>query len=364
MKLIHTFVILLAAVMLLTSCARQTVSDTDTYWANTDITTREDGFYFFDNKNDGSKPPLTYIDFESLVMTAVCPKPNCTHTDPETCFALEYDPYAAIIQYGEKIYWFENETVYDDGEYKVNSNLMSAAKYGGERQSVTNIKNLRAKQNQLLVYDGKLWFIAEKVGFDEHGSNGKDYAYLYYYDFGRGKVNKAYDFSTHESDGCSGFASIIGMWNDDIIVDVGFDDDDNRRFQARLDPYNQSIEKFDFHVTSIYGEYIIGYYNDSNELMVLSLTGEEYKFGDSGISISLRALGSSIYNNKLFCFPDELVIDLKTGKYYELLISNFITTYTGGEYIVKRDILDENSYIVGTKFERLSESDVIGEEIT
>lgn len=347
--------ITLISLIILSSCGQKAVEVTGTYWTNPLSTTFESGLYFYDYFGGGRKSPLTYVDYNSLAKAVVCPKPNCKHDDEETCPALGFYSSPAVIPVGDKIYWFDSKNEFDDGKWTVQSTLMTAEKYGSDKKSVAVLKGLSARAGDLLIHDGKLWFIAEDVGFDKHGSTEEDYPYLYYYDFLIGKFQEVCNISEKELDGGTGYATILGFWDGGIIIDVIAYEDESKRFQGKFDPQSGEIEKYDFFVSTVDGDYLLGQGEDDSTAVILSADKQKSTFTDLG---EYGAFGAMIMNNKLFCSVPKTVIDLETGKRYRLLKEG-VTKYVNGEYITMVNKYDGN----GTKFERLGEESVIGEEI-
>lgn len=347
--------ITLLSLMILSSCGQQAIEVTGTYWTNPLSTTFESGLYFYDYFDGGRKSPLTYVDYNSLAKAVVCPKPNCKHDDEETCPALGFYSSPAVIPVGDKIYWFDSKNEFDDGKWTVQSTLMTAEKYGSDKKSVAVLKGLKARPDKLLIHGGKLWFIAEDVGLDEHGSTNEDYPYLYYYDFSSGKFQEVCNISEKELDGGTGYAEVIGFWDGGIIIDVISYEDESKHFQGKFDPQSGEIEKYDFFVDNVYGDYLLGHSDSYSTAIILSADNQKYTFTDLGED---GTFGSRIINKKLFCSIPKTVIDLETGKRYRLL-KEHVMKYVNGEYITMVNKYDGN----GTKFERYGEESVIGEEL-
>lgn len=346
---------MLLSLLIFSSCGQQAIEVDGTYWSSLMSTTSEAGLYFFDYF-DGVNSPLTYVDYNSLAKAVVCPKPNCKHDDEETCFALfGHNTSACVIPVGDKIYWFDSETEFDDGKWTVKSTLMSAEKYGSDRKSVAVLKGLRARPDKLLIHDGKLWFIAEDVGLDKHGSTDEDYPYIYYYDFSNGKFQEVCNISEKELDGGTGYATILGFWDGGIIIDVIAYEDESKRFQGKFDPQSGKIEKYDFFISAVCGDYLTGNGDDDSSAVILSTDKQKSTFTDLGED---GAFSVKVFNNKLFCSVAKTVIDLETGKRYRLLKEG-VMEYMNGEYITMVNKYDGN----GTEFERCGEESVIGEEI-
>ncbi len=325
------FAIILLSLLIFSSCGQQAIEVDGTYGSASMGTTSEAGFYFFDNLGDERKSPLTYVDYNSLAKAVVCPKPNCKHDDEEICPALGFYFSPAVIPVGDKIYWFNSEYVSDDGKWTVKSTLMSAEKYGSDRKSVTVLKDLKVRPDKLLIHDGKLWFIAEDVGWDKHGTTDEDYPYIYYYDFLSGKFQEVCNISENELDGGTGYAEVIGFWDGGIIIDVIAYEDESKRFQGKFDPQSGEIERYDFFVDNVFGDYLLGHSDSYSTAIILSADNQKYTFTDLGED---GTFGSRIINKKLFCSVPKIVIDLETGKRYRLLKEGVIK-YLNGEYITR-----------------------------
>lgn len=362
MRFRRAFAFVLFTVILLTACGKSSLPEpSEAYWTNGRMTTRTDGLYTVDY--DGL---LTYVDYQSGISVPVCPRPNCDHSDPETCSARFKTGLGkgAVIPYGEKIYWFENDIVNENGKFTESATLYSAAKYGGDIVQVAKLENRNLHSTMMMIYDGKLWFIADEQVYNEHGSTNEDTTFLYTYDFEKGKFKELYNFGKEHPDSESSDAMILGMWNGKLIVQVyqyyeyiG----DDLKYNEALDLSGFKPEVFDFWVSGLFDGKIYG--DNGENLIVLSDSGERFEVSVLK-DIKYR---SWMFAGDYFVYPTEgIAIDYRTGKKYEWLLDvySYIAGSDGEEYIVAGSVFDEQekNRVVGTKYSRVGRSELIGAE--
>ncbi len=150
----------------------------DCLFVEAGYTTSSEGMYYF-APNQGQDGPelLNYVDFDSCNHAVVCPKPNCPHTDPDECYAMNYgNGSGVVIPIDGMIYWTKIES--DDRTY-----LYRAKSDGTERAREAELPK-RTFGAQLLYAGGKLYFMGEDSPFDENGGIAeKTSNYLMCYDF-------------------------------------------------------------------------------------------------------------------------------------------------------------------------------------
>lgn len=362
--------ILIFAAMLLCSCG--SVDGSDAYWCTDSYSDRCDGFYYVKNRMDKSSPiegsfgiidskqvpyykmvrTLCYFDAVSGKEAVVCPKPNCPHTDPESCFALGFDG-GSVIPIGDKIYWLEHSHGFENGEFYDEIIIMRAEKSGIAREEAAVIKDRSPNNTCLLYADGKMWFIAKKVGYDSSGTTGEDVLYLYAYDPHTGKYAEKMNLSNKILDGESGQAGILGFFDGGIIVELyKFPED----MSAKATEYNVSIDPKSLDITYIDGDVKCV---QSGAIAV-----------SSGESCEIRCDSGEIYvlENECVLFvgdmavnTDNTAVNYKTGQKYRLRTSGNIVAEAADGYIVLERVVDENGMITDTVYKKLTKDELFDE---
>lgn len=362
------FAIVLSGVFLFSSCGNPRKSgyvsdgtDPEICFVGPERSTRTDGIYFNQRIGPGINR-LYYVDYSNCLQTPVCPKPNCPHTDPDTCYAIGYGNGAtAILPHDDKIYWLYY-LGYDEGYGSV---IYRANRDGTGRETVCKIEGLACLGGTLLTVGDTMYFTAESMTFDEHGLTVDEPlgAYLYSYNFESGDLRQEYDFSEQLSSYDKVDATIKGAWNGGIylyvtagnkVIDKITENGSNYHYTHsacyfRYDISEGTLEKCDISPWNISGGYMI--YLEGSTVRLIHESGNEYEFKNAGASL---LLGAFVVNNKLFI--SNKVIDIETGKKYERLTDSLLTpiAYRDGQYILADD----------KDFKKLPENKVIGDEIT
>lgn len=368
--------LIIALAIMLCSCESADGSDgTEAYWTTGLYSTRSDGFYYIKTQTDKSSPieggyvtvggkrfpsyktvrTLCYFDAVSGVETIVCPKPNCPHTDPESCFALGFEN-EPVIQAGEKIYWLKHSHGFEDGEFYDEIIIMRAEKSGVAREEAAVVKD-RSPYNTCLLYaDGKIWFISKEVGYDASGSTGEDSLYLCSYDPASGKYSEKLDLSKKILDGDSGQAGIRGFFDGKIIIELyKFPADLSQKaeeYNVSVDPKSLDIKYIDGDVKSV-----------SGGAMAVS-TGEDCEVRcDSGEVYELENDDVRLIGDMMILSGGEAV-NYKTGQKYKYKASGRIQVVAETEdgYIVSENVIDENGFVTDTIYKKLAKNELFEEE--
>ncbi len=367
---------LILAMTVLCSCGSAGGSGgTESYWATERYSSRSDGFYYVKNRmeqspmSDGSfgivggkqvpaytsVKTLCYFDTVSGVEAIVCPKPNCPHTDPESCFALGFDG-GPVIRIGEKIYWLEHSHGFEDGEFYDEIIVMRADKSGISREEAARVKD-RSPYNTCLLYSGgKIWFIAKEVGYDKSGSNGEDVFYLSSYDPASGKYSEKLNLTKKILGGETGQASILGFFDGGIIIELyKFPAD----MSAKATEYNISVDPKSLDITYIDGD-------------VKSVCTGAMEVSD-GENCEIRCESGEVYTfegeefqlfGDILIISDSEAINYKTGQKYKYKASGRYQIAAAAEdgYVVWEFVTDENGLVTDTVYKKLAKDELFEAE--
>ena len=112
------------------------------------------GYYF-------SYGNLYYIDKETMTATIVCGKPDCDHTDDNTCNARIQANY--LLNVGDKVNFLTSNYIYADGKHLVVSVNPDAT----ERETVQELKyenNLSSSaSNRAIYHRGYIYYISGEI---------------------------------------------------------------------------------------------------------------------------------------------------------------------------------------------------------
>lgn len=375
MKRIIMFIL---AALLLSSCGSvKSAPDSDAYWTNGIYSTRDDGFYFIKTYTDRSSPVegsfvivgdkqlpsyktvrmLCYFDAISGKEAVVCPKPNCPHTDPESCFALGFDGESVtppVIPIGDKIYWLKHSHVFEDGEFQDEIIIMRADKSGISEEEAATVKDRSLYNTCLLYADGKIWFIAKEVGYDSSGSTGEDELYLCSYDPASGKYAEKLDLSKKILDGGNGQATILGFFDGEIIIELYKYPEDlygrAERYGISVDPKSLDITHIDGVIESVSSGAMV--VSDGENCEIRCESGDVYTYDGK----DFRLVGD------MLILSGGKAMNYKTGKKYTYKASgqSMIVAVAQDGYIVSEYVTDENGFIVDTVYKKLSFDELFG----
>ena len=319
---------------------------------------------------------LLFCDFESMRTAYICAKPNCPHTDENSCsaFGLSHHP----ILYGGSIYYFTYDIyMNDDREYQFVTYIHKADSDGTNRKEIYKIDGLHVSIGDRMIVDGsKIYFTAEDVEFDEYGSSTNyTVGYLCSYDLESGVFENMAEIYKGYSSG----DWVFGMWNGNIYyhtsvsenkidwnsIDIGTDDVMSFYTikQYCLNIAEKSVSENDLPDTIYVGEGYYIYETDSG----ICLKSEN---GDDIFIDNFKAGSSLIYilNGYVISSDGGVCADINTGRVYKInpeyaSPSAFYKPvyYLNGNYILEKPLANVES--MTDMYVAVSESDYIGEEI-
>lgn len=125
---------------------------------------------------------LNFVDFENLNATILCSKPNCTHMDQDECSSFGMDNHP--ILYGEKLYFFDEETIFDGSEITNITSVYKAEPDGTNRIKVSTIEGLNLlSYTRMLIVDDKAYFSMDKTGWNEDHTATSGYNEVWFCSF-------------------------------------------------------------------------------------------------------------------------------------------------------------------------------------
>lgn len=315
--------------------------------------------WIYGNANDqgelftDSHERLNFVDFGNLNATILCSKPNCTHMNQDECssFGMGNHP----ILYGEKLYFFDEETIFDGNEITFVTSVYKAEPDGTNRIKVCTIDGLNLlSYTRMLIVGDKAYFSMDKTGWNEDLSSTSGYNEVWFCSF---------DFPTNTferiqmlHEGWCSSSWIFGMFDGKVIIEYDYSEE---KIPVTFD-HSEIEEK----LISVYKAYAVetgemenltlpeplfvsdGYYIYERDggAVVLCENSDEIKLPDFPADSN-----TLVMNGKLFNCYKQVCADLSNGKMYSLNCSDGLVKYINGEYILKNSDgyykIGEESYI-------------------
>jgi hypothetical protein len=332
---ISTILALCLSVGILTACDQQGGNETADDYINSMYTNlSNNGELFTDNSER-----LNFCDFTTMTTAIICPNPNCSHNDEETCasFGMRNHP----ILYNGSLYFFQEEIVRTEDGYGHDTRIIKADTDGTNRSEIDMVKGLGIfNYARMLVRGSKLYFAAEEVGFDEYGtSSGLYTAYICSYDLISGEFTQSEMLYSGYNSG----SWLYGAQGDHIYIsysasDVELDYTDMeavKQLENILVEYNiadGSFTRSDRPAPTVVdkGYYV---YTDDSGTTVLDENGSAIA------KSSIQYSDCTIVNDKLFFVSENKCFDIKSQQDYTLNLDDTpieIIDFIDGKYILKQ----------------------------
>ncbi len=306
---------------------------------------------------------LNFADFDTLETTAVCSKPNCSHSDPESCSAFGMWNHPTVVD--GKLYFFKNDP---DWGTEQTVNIFRADLDGTGRVKLAEIKNCAAEYTAPIAIIGKtLYFTASESEIDDDGFTASGFKTVRLYSF-----NCETDKAETLCELCRGYdtsAEIRGIFDAKLYIRISYKDKE----QEPLDFSTATDEDWSNYIAE-------GQKMTVSAYKVYDLTGGElgdspyeidpvaeffacggilcYQAGDKGVFVKqggeavetdfVPNIGSCLVNGFLFNTFYGTALDTNTLEVRRLnadivTSGDFILDYRDGCYVV-RTLIDYKSY--------------------
>jgi hypothetical protein len=312
------------------------------------------GELFIDNSSR-----LNFCDFTTMTTAIICPNPNCSHNNPDTCssFGMEQNR----LLYDGSLYYFTYDVITTEDGYEYETTIHKANTDGTNRSDLYTIKGLAVFNVRMLVRGSKLFFYAEDGGFDEYGTNsGSSTAYICSYDLATGKFTQSEALYSGYNGGCW----IYGAQGDHLYInysvsDVKIEYDDMEaltQMEYILVDYNMADGTFkpsDKPSPDFVGK---GYYIYSDDSGTTVLDQNSSVIAKTSIKYPYCTL----VNDRLFVVYEGKCFDIKSQKNYSLNVSDMqieVIDFVDDKYILKQWTQE------GYKYTAITEEELIGEEL-
>lgn len=311
---------------------------------------------------------LFFTDFDSENTAVLCSKPNCTHADSKECSAFGMDDHPVL--FGDSIFFFKNETVYEGDEITETAYIYKANTDGTNRKIIAAAKDFYegASSDRMVVVGDTLYFCMTKHQFNEYGStSGYDEGWLCKFDL----TDEKLEIIEKLFEGYHGGVWFDGYWNGKIYFTYSvFDKELSEEEFAALDKSqiytyktydikSGAVEKSGQPSPVVYvgkGYYV---YAKDNGLSVIDESGKEIYFEDFAYSGSFE-----IFDGKIFSPYAKKWGDIATGKAYALNVdsaSDSILDYMEGSYIIRSYITENDGHILGSENKKISQKELLGQ---
>ena len=355
--------IILITVVLFTACASNVDVDVMSRPSNPYLNVNGNGEFYADDSRR-----ILYFDFGSMQSALVCSRPNCKHDDPEVCSAYGMRSHPTIVD--GKLYFFEYEINWDNGEVNTGTTVWRADTDGSGRTKIDVLKGIRVDYiDSMFIKGSTAYFIAVEVEFDPKTLNSTDHSkrYLCSYNFNKRKF-KNYGLLC---EGYSAGADLFGEYDGKLYISCGYteeqvdlsaDDWAERLTEAGINIYlcfdleTKEISPAELPEAVFIGDGFYGY-NDGDNIVVLNSEGN--KMTVEGLNMPMTIVSIPI-NGYIFDTTAKLALDLNSGEVKllssEIKINDIVVAYSGGGYIVKGQ--------PDLEYRKISEEDIFTDEIS
>lgn len=360
------------AALLLTGCQKKAESSGEYFRiVSPYINVCNNGVLYSDNNSR-----LLFCDFEAMRTAYICAKPNCPHTDENSCSAFGMDHHP--ILYGGNIYYFTYDIyMNDDREYQFVTYINKADTDGTNRKEVYKMDGLFVSVGDRIIVDGsKIYFNAEDVEFDEYGaSTNYTVGYLCSYDLESGKFENMADIYKGYSSGDWAY----GIWNGNIYYHTSVSE--NKIDWESIDIGNDDV--MSFYTLKHYCFNIADKTFSENDLPEPRYIGEGYYVYSTENGVCLKPENGEdifidnfksefgllyIMNGYLISSERRECAEISTGKVYkiapEYASENYFyepAFYLNGNYILRKPLTDAED--MTDIYISVSEADYIWEEV-
>ncbi len=348
--------VILAALLLLTACGvgvKEHSPGYETACRSPRRTSLTLNGIFFDDENEDANGLTArrawFFDFDSMQSVILCMRPNCPHSDPETCTAFGIDLWNGYPQIVDnKLYFFNEKREWgENGEVIVSTDVMRAAPDGSSRVKADTIENLAVRD--LVTKGSTAYFIAAEAEYEDYTGVGTGYTKVYIC---------SYDYENEEfanlgilAEGYDAGASVFGEYRGGLYIKGYYADErggDWTDFRLRLDLESGEISGWDMPISSVddngktkpmfasggfYG------YMDGENAVIIDSEGNETVFEGYELPDNINA---APINGYFFNAEAGNAIDLSGGKILELNTEAFpkygyVLCYRGG-YIIGSEV--------------------------
>lgn len=354
----RVFLVIVSAVVMLCSCGKAPVSGNGEVLKVADRTCIcNTGELYLD-----SSQRLNFIDFTTMQSTLICSKPNCNHQSPDECSSYGMSNGAFI--YGSNIYYFDREVTMNGNKANYVTKLMKANVDGTGRTVVLEIKDRTSPDyDRRFVVGSTLYFGTQETNYDEDGKETSLAGlYLCSYDLDSGEYREI--LKTIEGRNANMYA--FGVHDGGIYYTTSYVEEDIP-WQSFLDPdfvpdYINDYYRYD--IESGEAEKIDSYIFSTGDGSYVEVSGDVTMLvSEGGKRTDISDIRSvyTLVNGKLFDPTDKVVIDSASSERHEMKTDAEVIYYLDGEYVVRDFQQDENGFITGYRYERLTEDNLIGE---
>ncbi len=320
-----TVLAVVCALFALTSCKSGAVDgETEYFGVLSGINViYKDGMFTFENGL------LSYLSFETEKIVPVCYKPNCTHDEESGCPAL-ISGVGTMFVCGDSLYTFELGYGWDKnrGETVITTTLFASSVSGTDKHKVAEIEGCSVHDGAY-VKDGRAYFTASEVEFDESGSStGYTKEYLYVCDLSDGSVERLLELA----DGHNAASDIEGCFDGRLVLQHNDCSDTAADYAKRkysfFDPETGDITPIDGMVVRAQKDYLILKKGDTLEISPAGsdkpyvITDQRYVNPEWG--------GYAVADGRLILSADGIAMDLETKKEYNTFVCTLIARYNGG----------------------------------
>ena len=337
----------LAALLLLTACGKDVKADKEhasgyeTAYRSPRWTSRTlNGIFYADDNEDANgftARRVWFFDFDSMQSAILCVRPNCPHTDPETCTAFGIDCWSGYPQIiNRKLYFFNEKREWgENGEVLVSTDVIRSAPDGSSRVRADTVENLTIRD---LVTKGTIvYFTAAEVEYEDYTgvSTGYTKTYICSYDYEKeefanlGLLAEGYDAG----------ASVFGEYGGGLYINGYYAAERGGEwtdFRLRVDLETGEISDWDMPISSP---------DEHGKTKPMFASGGFYGYMDGGNAVIIDSEGNeTVFEN--YELPDNINAAPINGYFFNVEAGNALDLSSGEILELNTEAIPKYGYVL------------------
>ena len=279
---------------------------------------------FYDDENEDANGltarRVWFFDFDSMKSAILCMRPNCPHSDPNTCTAFGIDcwsGYPTVVN--NKLYYFSEKREWgENGEVIVSTEVYRAAPDGSSRVKADTIENLTVRD--LAAKGSTAYFTAAEVEYEDYTgvSTGYTKVYICSYDYEKEKFSNLGLLA----EGYDAGASVFGEYGRGLYIDGYYAAERGGEwtdFRLRVDLETGEISEWDMPISSL---------NENGKTKPMFASGGFYGYMDGENAVIIDSEGNEmVFEN--YELPDNIYAAPVNGYFFNAEAGNAIDLSSG-----------------------------------
>ncbi|MCD7742419.1 MAG: hypothetical protein LUI06_09465 [Ruminococcus sp.] len=362
-RLISSVIAMSCLALVMSGCGKNDESENWRLVSIYDTIEEEKGGMFVVDSTDR----LDFLDFSSLESSAVCDKPECSHSSESDCSAYGKSNHPFI--YNDSLYYLVKTDFFEEeNKYYISTQLWKSDINGDNEKLLYEFEKFDVENyDKMMLCSDFIYFVASYQPYDEDMNELEPSYYLLSYSLADNEAEN----TTKLVSGYSCGAYIYGMWNGKIVLNTSTSKD-NRPYMEKVmeyaqehdiseedafsqfeneyinenllfDPEKQQLEENELPQPLAVSEDFY-YYQDNEAVEYINKDDEKLDTGVSGESLNVTALNgyaliSADETNYLFNEADETLSTLNDS--YSIV---YITEDNEAIYESVNDVMGTTEY--------------------